>query len=138
VLDRSGGALGKLVSIFRFGLGGRLGSGKQWWSWIALEDEVGAIRFLLDHDVSGPVNLTAPEPATNTAFAKALGHAMHRPSFLPVPKFGPQLLLGRDLATALLFGSQRVLPNGLTDAGYAFKHPHLDEALAAVLTSAAS
>jgi len=137
VLDRSGGALGKLVPIFRFGLGGRLGSGKQWWSWIALEDEVGAIRFLLDHDVSGPVNLTAPEPTTNAAFAKALGHAMHRPSFLPVPKFGPQLLLGRDLATALLFGSQRVLPTVLTDAGYAFKHPRLDEALERI-TSAAS
>ena len=135
VLDRNGGALAKLVPMFRFGLGGRMGNGKQWWSWITLEDEIGAIRFLLEHDVSGPVNLTAPEPATNAGFAKALGTAMHRPSFLPVPAFGPKLLLGGDLATALLFGSQRVLPNVLADAGYPFTHPHLDEAFKAVLAA---
>ena len=135
VLDRSGGALAKLVPMFRFGLGGRMGSGEQWWSWITLDDEVGAIRFLLDHDVRGPVNLTAPEPATNATFAKALGNAMHRPSFVPVPAFGPKLLLGRDLATALLFGSQRVMPEVLGAAGYPFRHPRLDEALTAVLTA---
>jgi uncharacterized protein (TIGR01777 family) len=133
VLDRRGGALAKMLPLFRFGLGGKMGNGRQWWSWITLADEIGAIRFLLDHDVAGAVNLTAPEPATNAELAKAIGRAMHRPSFVPVPKFGPKLLLGRELADALLFGSQRVIPEVLAAAGYPFLHPRLDEALAAVL-----
>jgi uncharacterized protein (TIGR01777 family) len=133
VLDRRGGALAKMLPLFRFGLGGKMGNGRQWWSWITLADEIGAIRFLLDHDVAGAVNLTAPEPATNAELAKAIGRAMHRPSFVPVPKFGPKLLLGRELADALLFGSQRVIPEVLAAAGYPFQHPRLDEALAAVL-----
>jgi uncharacterized protein (TIGR01777 family) len=133
VLDRKGGALAKMLPLFRFGLGGKMGNGRQWWSWITLADEIGAIRFLLDHDVAGAVNLTAPAPATNAELAKAIGRAMHRPSFLPVPKLGPKLLLGRELADALLFGSQRVEPEVLSTAGYPFRHPRLDEALAAVL-----
>jgi uncharacterized protein len=133
VLDPSGGALAKMLPLFRFGVGGRLGSGQQWWSWISLVDEVGAIRFLIDHDVTGPVNLTAPTPVTNAEFTKALGKVLGRPTVLPVPKFGPQLLLGRELAEELLFGSKRILPTVLTSAGFEFEHPDLETALRAVL-----
>lgn len=134
VLGPGGGALGKILPLFRFGLGGRLGSGRQWWSWISLTDEVRAIRFLLDADVSGPVDLTAPEPVTNATFTKALGRALGRPTVLPVPRFGPNLLLGSELATELLFTSQRVLPAVLDGAGFAFEHRALPDALRAELT----
>jgi uncharacterized protein len=110
-----------------------MGSGRQWWSWISIDDEVGAIRFLLDADVSGPVNLTAPAPVTNAEFTKVLGHVLGRPTILPVPAFGPKLLLGAELADQLLFASQRVLPGVLTDAGYTFATPDLDGALHKVL-----
>ena len=133
VLDRSGGALAKMLPLFRFGLGGRLGSGDQWWPWITLADEVRAIRFLLEADISGPVNLAAPNPVTNAAFTKALGAVMSRPTVLPVPSFGPKLLLGGELAEELLFTSMRVVPDVLTKAGFVFLHPDLDGALRAVL-----
>jgi NAD dependent epimerase/dehydratase family enzyme len=110
-----------------------LGSGRQWWSWITLDDEVRAIAWLLDHDVRGPVDLTAPEPVTNAAFAQALGRALHRPAVLPVPRFGPRLLVGRELADALLFTSARVAPTALLASGFEFEHQTLDAALAAVL-----
>jgi uncharacterized protein (TIGR01777 family) len=129
VLDPSGGALAKTLPLFKLGLGGRLGSGRQWWSWISLEDEVGAIRFLLDHDVRGPVNLTAPHPVTNAEFTKVLGNVLGRPTVLPVPAFGPKLLLGAELAEQLLFTSARVLPSTLVDAGFEFTSPDLDGAL---------
>jgi uncharacterized protein (TIGR01777 family) len=134
VLSRAGGALAKLLPLFRVGLGGRMGSGDQWMSWIALDDEVGAIAFLLTHDVSGPVNLTAPDPVTNAQLAKALGAELHRPAAVPVPAFGPRLVLGRELADSLLFVSQRVRPAVLEEAGYDFSHPLLAGALEHALT----
>lgn len=133
VLSPNGGALAKLLPLFKFGVGGRMGSGKQWWSWISLDDEVGALRWLLDHDIAGPVNLTAPEPVTNREMTKVLGAVLHRPTLLPVPSFGPKLLLGGELAEALLFTSQRVLPAVLTEQGYPFAHPTLEVALRALL-----
>jgi uncharacterized protein len=138
VLTTDGGALAKMLPLFRFGLGGRMGSGKQWWSWISMADEIGAIRWLLDHDISGPVNATAPAPVTNSQFTKALGEAMHRPTFAPVPSFGPKLLLGAELADALLFTSTRVLPGVLEASGYSFAHPTIEAALPDVLTSKAA
>ncbi len=133
VLSAKGGALKKQLPMFKLGLGGRFGSGKQWQSWVSIDDEIGAIIHLLTTDVSGPVNLTAPNPVTNAQFAKALAHALHRPSLLPIPAFGPKLLLGGELADALLFDGQRVLPTVLQQSGYTFEHPTLDGALRAVL-----
>ena len=96
-------------------------------SWITLDDEVGAIRFLLDRDdVAGPVNLVAPEPVTNAELAKALGAVLRRPAAVPVPAFGPRLVLGREMADELLFASQRVRPGVLVDAGYRFRHTEVD------------
>ena len=133
VLSPAGGALKKLLPLFRFGLGGRMGSGRQWQSWISIDDQVGAIAFLLTADISGPVNLTAPTPVTNAEFTKVLAEALSRPALLPIPSFGPRLLLGRDLADALLFTGQRVLPDRLTEAGFAFEHSTLAEAFASLL-----
>ena len=133
VLTPKGGALKKLLPLFRFGLGGRFGNGKQWQSWVSLPDEVAAITHLLTADVEGPVNLTAPNPVTNVEFTRVLGQVMKRPALLFVPKFGPKLLLGSELADALLFTGQRVLPQVLQQSGYRFQHETLDAALRAVL-----
>jgi uncharacterized protein len=133
VLTAAGGALAKLLPLFKLGLGGKMGSGRQWWSWITLRDEVDAIVWLLAHDLAGPVNLTAPEPATNAELTKALGAQLHRPTFLAVPKFGPGLVVGRELAQALLFTSQCVQPAALTAAGFGFSDPELPAALATIL-----
>jgi uncharacterized protein (TIGR01777 family) len=133
VLTPTGGALKKMLPLFRLGVGGKFGNGRQWQSWISLDDEVGAIVHLLGAPVTGPVNLTAPNPVTGAQFAKALGTALHRPSFVPVPGFAPKLLLGGELADALLFTGQRVLPRALQRAGYQFRHPQLDSALRALL-----
>jgi uncharacterized protein (TIGR01777 family) len=133
VLAANGGALGKQLPLFKFGLGGKFGSGQQWQSWISLDDEVGAIEHLLTADVAGPVNLTAPGPVRNADFARTLATVLHRPSWLTVPSFGPRLLLGREMADALLFSSQRVQPSVLAASGYTFHHPTLDGALRAVL-----
>ena len=134
VLSKRGGALPKMLPLFRFGLGGPFGSGTQWMSWITLADEVAALRFLLSAaNVEGPVNLTAPAPVTNRDLAKALGRALHRPALLPVPKFGPKLVLGGEMAEEMLFFSQRVQPAALTAAGHTFLHPDIDSGLAAVL-----
>jgi len=138
VLSPAGGALKKTLPLFKLGAGGKMGSGRQWWSWISLDDEVGAIVHLLTAEVSGPVNLTAPTPVTNAEFTKVLGSVLGRPTFLPVPKFGPKLLLGGELADALLFTSQKVLPSELTRSGYTFAHPTLDGALRALLGKAAA
>jgi uncharacterized protein (TIGR01777 family) len=132
VLDRSGGVLPRMALPFRLFAGGRIGSGRQWMSWIHLDDEVDAIRFLLEHPIRGAVNATAPTPVTNAVFAKALGRALHRPAAVPVPAFGPRLLLGREMADSLLFVSQRVLPEVLASNGFPFAHPDLDDALAAI------
>lgn len=133
VLSRDGGALARMLVPFRLGLGGRIGSGRQWWSWISIDDAVRAIAFLLDHELNGPVNLTAPNPARNADFARALGKALHRPAVLPLPAFAPKLLLGAELAHELLLTSARVEPARLLDAGFAFDHATLDDALRAVL-----
>ena len=133
VLSADGGALAKMLPLFKAFVGGRLGSGRQWWPWISIHDEVGAIRFLLEADVAGPVDLTAPSPVTNAELTKALGSVLGRPTALPVPSFGPKLLLGGERAEALLFVSQRVTPAVLTDAGYEFAHPDVTSALRAVL-----
>jgi uncharacterized protein (TIGR01777 family) len=128
-----GGALAKMLPLFRFGLGGRFGAGDQWWSWISMEDEIGAIRYVLDHDISGPVNLTGPAPVTNAEFTSELGGVLHRPAVLRVPRFGPSALLGRELADQLLYTSQRVEPAVLTDEGYEFRHSEVQSALAAAI-----
>ena len=133
VLSTAGGALPKLLRLFRLGLGGRMGNGRQWMSWISIDDEVAAIRWLLEQEVEGPVNLVAPAPVTNADFTRTLGRALHRPTLFPVPRFGPALLLGRELAHELLFISQRVKPSVLESRGFPFAHPTLDIALRAVL-----
>lgn len=129
VLSKDGGALAKMLPLFKFFLGGRMGSGKQWWSAISIDDEVGMIDWLLHSEVSGPVNLVGPEPTTNATFTKTLGAVLGRPTLLPVPAFGPKLLLGGELAENLLFTSARLLPTVATDAGYQFRHPTLESAL---------
>jgi uncharacterized protein (TIGR01777 family) len=133
VLAPRGGALQKLLRIFKLGLGGRFGDGRQWQSWISLADEVRAITHLMTADVEGPVNLTSPNPVTNREFTRILADAVHRPAFIPVPRFGPRLLLGRDLADQLLFDSQRVRPSVLDASGFMFEHDRLDTALDALL-----
>ncbi|MGI9612264.1 MAG: TIGR01777 family oxidoreductase [Acidimicrobiales bacterium] len=135
VLSGTGGVLGRLVRLFKLGLGGRLGSGDQYQSWISIDDEVGAIQHLLTADVAGPVNLTAPKPVTNRVFTEELGRALGRPTFLPVPKFGPKLLLGGEMAEELLFYSQRIVPAALESSGYSFLHPEIGAAFEAVLDS---
>ena len=128
VLDPTGGALGRMMPLFRFGLGGKLGSGKQWWSWITLHDQVRAIDYLIDSDLSGPVNLTAPNPATNSEFTAALARALRRPALFPVPGFALKVALG-GFSTEIL-GSKRVLPERLNESGFVFDIPHLAPALA--------
>jgi uncharacterized protein (TIGR01777 family) len=118
--------------VFRAGLGGRMGSGRQYWPWISLDDEVDAIRFLLTADVSGPVNLTGPEPVPNAEFVRRLAAAVHRPAVLPVPGPVLSLALGEFGRTSVLAG-QRAVPAALQQAGYRWTHPDLDDALRAAL-----
>ncbi len=132
VLDDAGGALAKQLPFFKLGLGGRSGSGRQYQSWITLRDHVAAIRFLLTSELSGPVNLTAPEPVQNREFASTLGRVLGRPTTI-IPMIGPRLLYGRELADSLLLTSQRVIPKALDDAGFAFQDRTLEPALRNVL-----
>ena len=133
ILDAGGGALAKMLTPFRMGIGGRVGDGKQWMSWIALDDVVGGLRFVLDHSsVSGPVNFVAPNPVTNAEFTKALGRALSRPTFFPIPKIGVELAFG-EMADALLLSSQRVEPRVLKESGYRFQLPTLHDAFSHVL-----
>jgi uncharacterized protein (TIGR01777 family) len=128
VLSPDGGALPKMALPFRMGVGGSLGSGRQWFPWIHIADEVGAIRFLLERDdARGPFNLTAPEPLTNRDFSRALGSALHRPSFAFAPGFALRLALG-ELADSLLNG-QRAVPRRLLELGYVFRYPEARAAL---------
>ncbi|MEP7013413.1 MAG: TIGR01777 family oxidoreductase [Acidobacteriota bacterium] len=132
VLTPEGGALGKMLLPAKLGANGPLGTGRQGFPWIHLEDEIGAIRFLIDReDAAGPFNLTAPNPPTQAEFAKALGHVLHRPSFVPVPAFALRLALG-EMADMLLTG-QRVVPKRLLELGYRFRFPDLEGALADLL-----
>ena len=131
VLDPTGGALGRLLPFFRLGIGGKLGSGKQWWSWITLHDEIKAIIHCLNTDISGPVNLTSPNPVTNQEFTGTLARALHRPALFPVPGIALKILVG-GFASDIL-GSAKVLPKALQDSGFVWDYPHLTTALEALI-----
>ena len=133
VLSPKGGALKKQLPMFKLGLGGKFGNGKQWQSWISITDEVNAIIHLLTSQLSGPVNLVAPSAVTNAEFTRVLADVLSRPAILPIPSFGPKLLLGGELADALLFTGQRVVPDALLADGFHFTHPTLVVALRALL-----
>jgi hypothetical protein len=134
VLDPTGGVLDQLLLPFKLGLGGRLGTGTQYMSWITLADEVGAIRAIIDDPtLGGPVNLTAPNPVTNAEFTATMGKVLGRPTAIPTPLLPLRLRYGRELVQHLLLDGQRVLPTKLTDAGYAFGHTELEPALRALL-----
>ena len=135
VLSGSGGALGRQLPLFRLGLGGRLGSGRQWVSWISLEDELGVLlRAIDDEALAGPVNAVAPQPVTNRQFTATLGRALHRPAVLAVPPPALRLVLGRGLVDEVLLASQRVRPAALEALGHDFAHEELESALSAVLS----
>lgn len=134
VLARHGGALARMLLPFRLGLGGRVGTGEQWMSWIALEDEVGAILHAIDHDdVIGAMNATAPHPVTNKKFVETLGHVLRRPTKLPTPLPVLKARYGDELVRELLCFSQRVAPRALEESGYEFRYPRLIDALHAIL-----
>jgi uncharacterized protein len=138
VLAKEGGALPKIMLPFRLGVGGRVATGKQWMSWVALEDVVEILKFaLVNRDVRGAVNVVAPEPVTNAEFAKTLARALSRPALFPAPALALKLVLGHEMAEALLLSSQRVLPSTLTRIGYRFAHPQLKAALKIILTGRA-
>ena len=127
VLSREGGAMGRLLPFARLGLAGPLGSGRQFWPWITLPDTVGALLHLLDRpDVTGPVNLAAPQPARQREVVAAVARALHRPSIVPAPSFALRAVLG-EFSSEIL-GSQRIVGDALRDSGYAFVHPDLDAA----------
>lgn len=134
VQSPAGGALKKQLPLFKLGVGGPLGTGRQWVSWITLDDEISAILHVLgDDSLAGPVNATSPEPVTSAGLAHALGKAVHRPSFLPVPKVALSLVVGRQMADEMVTASQRVMPAKLLEAGFTFRHPEVEAAMAALL-----
>ncbi|MDQ3946397.1 MAG: TIGR01777 family oxidoreductase [Actinomycetota bacterium] len=136
VLSAAGGVLKKMIAPFKLGLGGRMGSGRQWMSWIVIDDEVGAIVHVLgDGGPTGPVNVTAPHPVTNAELTKALGDVFHRPTLMPLPGAALKLALGAQMAEELLLGGQRVLPTRLEGSGYTFGAPELRQALTQLLAS---
>jgi len=129
VLSEKGGALRAMLPVFKLGLGGRLGDGRSWWSWIALDDAVGAIRHVLEDDsMDGPVNAVSPNPVTNAEFTKTLGRVLHRPTILPAPRFAVDKLLG-EMGREALLASSRVLPAKLEESGFQFRFPDLELAL---------
>jgi len=135
ILDAHGGALAQMLTPFRMGIGGRVGNGKQWMSWIALEDVINGLKFLIaDQTINGPVNFVAPNPVTNSEFTKTLGRVLSRPTFLPIPEFGVRLAFG-ELADALLLSSQRVEPGVLKNKGFVFTWSTLDAALRNILAA---
>ncbi len=131
VLGREGGALPEMLTPFKWGIGGRFGSGKQWMSWIHVDDLVRLLLFAAEKEVSGPLNGSAPEPLTNAAFTRALGHAIHRPAVIPIPRFALKAALGE--MSDFLFDSLRVVPKAVLGSGFTFKHPDLGTALAEVV-----
>lgn len=132
-LGKGPGALAKMLPVFRAGLGGRLGSGRQWMSWVSLDDVIAALVFALKTEtLNGPINIAAPHPVTNAAFTKALGQALHRPAILPVPAFALRLALG-PMADEALLASTRAVPVKLTEAGFRFSHETVEDALVAAL-----
>jgi hypothetical protein len=133
ILDAHGGALAKMLPPFRMGIGGKIGSGKQWMSWIALDDVVGALKFALANEtLKGPVNFVAPNPVTNAEFTKTLGKVLSRPTLFAIPAFGVRLAFG-EMADALLLSSQRVEPERLKTTGYEFQYSQLQTALSHAL-----
>jgi uncharacterized protein len=133
ILAGHGGALGKMLTPFRLGAGGIIGSGRQYWSWVTLDDVVRAILFAVEKEqLAGPVNVVSPRPVTNLEFTKTFGAALRRPTLFPMPAFAARLALG-EMADELLLASARVMPATLTSAGFKFQHPNLKEALHAVL-----
>lgn len=133
VLSPDGGALGQVLPVFRLGLGGRIGRGHQYWSWISIMDEVNALIHLVESDIEGPVNLVAPSPVTNAEFTKTLGRVLHRPTIVPTPKIALCARLGRELTEALLYTSTRVQPTRLLGDGFRFRHADLETALRSML-----
>ena len=129
VLARGGGALARLLTPFRLGVGGRIGSGRQWWTWVGMRDVVAAYAFALERDLSGAVNLCAPNPVTNEQLTHALGRTLRRPTVVPLPAFAARLAFG-EMADELLLGGQRALPARLLDAGFEFTAPTIDAGLA--------
>ena len=129
ILDAKEGALAKMLTPFRMGIGGRIGNGKQWMSWIDIEDVVNGLKFLIESSVSGPVNFVAPNPVTNAEFTKTLGRVLSKPTLFPVPAFGARLAFG-EMADALLLSSQRVKPGVLQDFAYPTLHSALRHLLA--------
>ena len=125
------GAFGKLLPLFKLGIGGRLASGKQYWSFISLRDEVRALEFLLTHDLRGPINLTAPEPQTNATVTRALARALRRPALLPVPAFALRIAVGEFSSD--ITGSQRVVPKRLLESGFSFLDASLEQTIATLL-----
>jgi uncharacterized protein (TIGR01777 family) len=134
VLAKHGGALQRLLLPTRLGLGGPVGSGRQWWSWVTLDDAVAAYRFALEQELAGRFNVTAPTPVTNRDFMKALGRALHRPAVLPLPAFAVRLAFG-EMGEEVLLSGQRVRPDALEAAGFRFAQPEIDGALAHVLAA---
>src|SRR6266545_3300744 len=133
ILNAQGGALAKMLPPFRMGIGGKVGSGKQWMSWIALDDAVTAIEFVLSNEtLNGPINLVTPNAVSNAEFTSTLGRVLGRPTLFPIPAFGARLAFG-EMADALLLASQRVHPTRLLEAGYAFHYPELPGALSHIL-----
>jgi uncharacterized protein (TIGR01777 family) len=133
VLAKEGGALAKMVTPFKLGVGGRIGSGKQYMSWIDLEDEVQVIFHCMENEsLQGPVNGTGPFPVTNAEFTKTLGRALSRPAMLPLPAVAARIMFG-EMADALLLSSQRVEPTKLLASGYTFRHTNLEETLRRIL-----
>ncbi len=129
VLAKDGGALAQMLTPFGFGVGGVVGSGAQWMSWVALEDLLAAVIFALENEnVRGPVNITAPNPVTNQTFTKTLGEALNRPTIIPIPEFGIKFMFG-EMGETLLLGGARVIPKKLEELGFSFKYPGLKEAL---------
>ncbi|MGH3916742.1 MAG: TIGR01777 family oxidoreductase [Pseudonocardiaceae bacterium] len=134
VISSSGGLMGQLSPLFALGLGGRLGNGRQYMPWISLDDEVGAMCFALENDtVSGPINLTGPQPVTNAEFTQAMGEVMHRPTLLVVPGFALRLLRGAELVDEMVLSGQRAVPAALRREGYPFQHATVTAALTAAL-----
>ena len=131
VLDPTGGALGRMIPLFKFGIGGKLGSGKQWWSWITLHDQVRAMIFLMQSKIEGAVNITTPNPVTNKEFTAALAHALKRPAFFPAPAFALRAVLGGFSSEVL--GSKKVMPKILMDSGFDFEYPFVSNALTALV-----
>ena len=134
VMTGEGGILPKMTLPFRLFVGGRLGGGGQWMSWVSLDDALAAVDFVVGRDdLAGPVNVTSPQPVTNAEMTTAIGRALHRPSLLTAPAFALRLALGREMADSLLLVSQRVHPDVLVAAGYEVAHPDIDSALAVAL-----